>query len=197
MLRSVIVRVAGCPRLCSSLPSWTDDLQHRPVRANRVRHSTHTSLVKSLVRFTAFRSSNFAYESSRILNPKSSSRVLDHLQSPLAPKPNCSGSAARVSRSRVARRSPRCCWPCRPEWKRFEVVGQWASHPAASAHTQRHSNRRSGVGGDETPAALSARVPRTETRTANTFTQERCRYKPEGVRHNVAHSPKDVYHILW
>ena len=55
----------------------------------------------------------------------------------------CVATSRRRSRSRAARRSPRCCRPSRPEWKRV-VVGQWASHLAASA--QSHRNRRSRIG---------------------------------------------------
>ena len=72
----------------------------------------------------------------------------------------CGGSRRRVVRVRVARRSPRCCWPYRPEWKRLIVVGQWASHPAAFT-TQCCRNEESDRG-DETLAALSTRVPRTK-----------------------------------
>ena len=141
MLQSVIiVRVADHPRLCSSLPSWTDDLQHCSVRANRVRHSTHNSLTKSLFRVCAFRSNNRTSESSRILNPRLASSTTCNLRSlrnqivvgaPLAFR-------ARASLAEVLR----CCRPSRPSWKRV-VVG-WAMFSRA-AYTHKSQGTESWI----------------------------------------------------
>ena len=59
------------------------------------------------------------------------------------------------------------------------VVGQWASHPAASA-TQRRRNPESDRR-DETPAALSTRVPRTEA-ALHTSLHPRMSLQPRSVQ---------------
>ena len=102
---SVIVHVAGHPRLGPSLPSHCKPVAPCLARSNRVRHSTHTSQFTSAFRFTAFCSHNLTSDDFCFQNPKSSSRVLDLLQSPVAPKPNCGG--VRRSRFALARRSPK------------------------------------------------------------------------------------------
>ena len=48
-------------------------------------------------------------------------------------------------RSRVNRRSPRCCWPCRPEWKRFGRRWAMGVAPSSVYHTA-PQYRRSRVG---------------------------------------------------
>ena len=62
--------------------------------------------------------------------------------------------------------------------------------PRTASQESTESDRR-----DETPAALSTRVPRTEAALHTAFTQELLATSQRGVRHNVAHSPKDVYYI--
>ena len=73
-----------------------------------------------------------------------------------------SGALVEASCPAFHRRSPRCCWPCRPEWKRCRC-SRWAMGVAPSSVRTHASQQSSESGrGDETPAALSTRVPRTE-----------------------------------
>ena len=62
-------------------------------------------------------------------------------------------------------------------------------------HTQRRRNPESDRR-DETPAALSTRIPHTGAALHTTFTQELLA-TTKGGRHNVANSPKDVHYIQW
>ena len=147
MLRSVIVRVAGCPRLCSSLPSWTDDLQHclsAPI-ASATALTIHCSSRVSASLQSAQQSAR--PNVSRILIPRLASSTSCNLR-----RSETKLWWRSVATSfRVARRSPKSSLlpaqssvveACRV------VVGQWASHPAASSpHSVTESH---GVGIGET-----------------------------------------------
>ena len=128
-------------------------------------------------------------------NLGSSSRVLDHLKSPPLRNQIVVAAHPRVSfpRSRVGRRSPRCCRPSRPEWKRrLSSLGNVHSRTAASS--TRH--RINGVGSGRRDTR-STRVPRAAFTLHTIPSPKNCSLQPKGVRHNVAHSPEDTYYILW
>ena len=80
MLRFFIIRVAGHPQLCPSLPFCLKLAALCPARFNRSHHSTHASLVRSTFRFVAFRSLNLTSDVSRILIPRLASSTTCNLR---------------------------------------------------------------------------------------------------------------------
>ena len=154
MLRcSIIVRVADHPRLWPSLPSELEPATRRPFRTNRVRHSTHKSLIKSLFHFTAIRSHNQRpkfLESEILVSRPRPPAISERSEAKLWWH---AATSHRRSRSRAARRSPHCCWPGRLSWKR--VVG-WLGNGLCTQqrpHTQRRRIDGVGSGRRDTPAA--------------------------------------------
>ena len=120
------------------MPSGLEPATLCPILANHSHHSTHNSLFRSALRVSMFRSHKHTSDVSRILYPRLASSTTCNLRL-LRNQIVVTGVTRVPSHSRVARRSPRCHWPSRAEWKRLVVVGQWASHLAAST-TQRHRN---------------------------------------------------------
>ena len=74
----------------------------------------------------------------------------------------------RAFRVRVARRSPRCCWPGRLSWKR--VVGRLGNGLRTQQRPPHGTGSTESGWGDETPS--STRVPRTGLALHSRFTQE-------------------------